>query len=150
MVRKQRQCPYCRAIVLDHRMNRHLRSCPGLEPDARDPRKKRPRTRRRPAEAAAEAGEQQPIEHLKRVALPSSAKNVGSSEGLRIESKRGVRVPGERECSSCGKRVLVTFRYSKSNRGIVHLCEACRIRTHPGILDRLVSRPLQGGDFRPK
>ena len=45
---------------------------------------------------------------------------------LLLESRRGTRVVGWTRCDSCGHRYDVVWRYAKSNRGAVLLCELCK------------------------
>lgn len=145
MKRKRRQCPYCQAVVLDHRMLRHLDACAPAGSLGQAEKISSLIARRVPGNGSGplKAGQSGSlnVESSRQGGTGSKYRNV------ELRSKRGTRTPGKRACSKCDRVVLETFRYAESNRGTVHLCHPCRVRLHPGHLAGLIIRPYQGGAF---
>ena len=48
-----------------------------------------------------------------------------AEDKLRLESRRGSKV-GPGRCAECNRPDLELWRYSRSNRGEVHLCRPCK------------------------
>jgi hypothetical protein len=59
--------------------------------------------------------------------LRAHRENVHSDEvDIYLESKRGTRVDGWRECDQCHRLRQGLWRYPKSNRGKVYICGRCK------------------------
>jgi len=51
-------------------------------------------------------------------------------EPIILESKRGIGVNETRLCSECSSLESYLWKYSKSNRGIVYICNRCEAKVH--------------------
>src|SRR5262245_3741752 len=51
---------------------------------------------------------------------------------LFLESRHGIRSTEARQCDECGVRKNLLWRYRKSNKGIVYICNTCK----PIVFDR--------------
>lgn len=64
-------------------------------------------------------------------------------------SRRGTRVNDSGFCSECGVFVPFSWRYKKSNKGTVYICDECKIKVVErsyGKIDAFTSA-IQGGAF---
>lgn len=66
--------------------------------------------------------------HIQRVHKPSKSTSVNkkNNKGIRLISKRGMKLPGRHSCTNCSKIVNNPTRYAKSNKGPVILCAPCK------------------------
>jgi hypothetical protein len=74
---------------------------------------------------------------------------AGSKSNIILNSKRGMKVRSLMTCDSCGLTEIGLYRYSESNKGLVHICSRCKPSIFNRSFDKIDAMKLasQGGAF---
>lgn len=90
--------------------------------------------------------------HISRVhQSPKPKKKKKKKKGIRLISKRGMKVSGRHSCTNCNKIIDNPTRYAESNIGPVILCAPCkskiRLRSFPSEKRDALDFATTGGGF---
>ncbi len=120
----RKECPYCKIELLQDKLKKHIKNTHPEKPrECQDSSKNKSIDQKKnPSSSRVDTA----VQYAEIVASKKTSFESKKNNNIELLSKRGTRISERVDCSSCGYPSSPVWRYSKSNYGIVHLCQDCK------------------------